>query len=80
MEANKIEELAMLTIVGDVSASVKDRLSALDYGAKYGAGTLKEVSVENVRERVRATLDAIREALPADQADAIIATIRPLWV
>lgn len=74
------ETAGLVTIVGEVSASVKDRISALDFGAKYGVGTLKEVSVEDVRGRVRQTLDVIRGALPADQADAIIASIRPLWV
>lgn len=80
MLANDAVELGLLTIDGMVSASVKDRLTALDFGAKYGVGALKEVSVEDVRERVRQTLDVIRGALSADKADAIIADIRPLWV
>jgi hypothetical protein len=47
--------------------------------AKYGLGTVREVSVENVRERVMATLTVIRERCSDEQAAAIVAELRPIW-
>lgn len=60
-------------------ASVTDRLRAMEILAKYGLGTLKEVSVENVRERVANTLDVIREHCSPEQATSIITALRPVW-
>lgn len=62
-----------------VSASPKDRLAALDLQAKYGLGALKEVSVENVRERVGQTLDVIRATLGQDEATKLVNALRPVW-
>lgn len=56
-----------------------DRLRALDMLAKYGLGTVKEVSVENVRERVQATLSIVRSHCSAEQADRIVEAMRPIW-
>lgn len=71
------EELATIANVLPVEAS--DRLRAIDMLAKYGLGTLKEVSVENVRERVQGTLAVIRKHASPEQAAAIISEMRPLW-
>lgn len=62
-----------------VSASPKDRLSALDLAGKYGLGTLKEVSVENVRERMRKTLAVLSKHVSEAQYAALVTEIRPLW-
>jgi hypothetical protein len=61
------------------SATVKDRLAALDHQAKYGLGVLKEVSVENVRERVEETLRIIRLHTSPEQAETLFAAIEPVW-
>lgn len=63
----------------EVSADVGDRIKAIDMLAKYGLGTLKEVSVENVRERVQDTLQVIRAQTSPEQATSIIAALRPIW-
>lgn len=63
----------------EISADISDRIKAIDMLAKYGLGTLKEVSVENVRERVQATLTVIRQHTSPDQAITIINALRPLW-
>lgn len=68
-----------VTFEATVSASVKDRIAALEHQAKYGLGALKEISVENVRERVAGTLAVIRSHCTADQSTAIIAALRPVW-
>lgn len=66
-------------IADDPESLPVDRLRALDFLARYGLGLLQELSVEQVRERVRRTLEAIWDALPAEQAAPIIDTLRRVW-
>ncbi|HEX5409194.1 MAG TPA: hypothetical protein VFW89_05435 [Gemmatimonadaceae bacterium] len=47
---------------------------------RYGLGTVRELSVDEVREQLRRTIDVIRQELPADQAESLLALIRPIWV
>lgn len=77
MEPKKMAGL--LSFEAKVSASVKDRIAALEHQAKYGLGALKEVSVENVRERVAATLGIIRTHCSAEIAQQIVNALRPVW-
>lgn len=79
LQERKSEDLFLVTIEGRVSASVKDRIAALDQMAKYAIGTLKEVSVENVRDRMRATMAVIRENTSPELAARLASLIRPLW-
>lgn len=74
-----LSELLTLNFDARVSASVKDRISALEHQAKYGLGALKEVSVENVRERVGQTLDVIRQLCQPDVSQQVIGALRPIW-
>lgn len=68
-----------LTFPAKQTASVRDRLSALDQMAKYGVGTLKEVSVDNVRERVLKTLEAIRLHTDTTTAEVLYRALEPIW-
>lgn len=72
-------EAMLVEINVEVSASPKDRLAALDLMAKYGLGALKEVSRENVQERLKATLETIRSVLGADEAETVITAIQGHW-
>jgi hypothetical protein len=56
-----------------------DTLDVADFLAKYGLGTMKEVSVENVRERLRLTLEVLRRELSAAELRAIIPQIEGVW-
>lgn len=71
--------LDQIEIDAVTSASPRDRLTALDLAAKYGLGSLKEISVDSVRERVRETLAVIRAQCPAALATQILAELRPIW-
>jgi hypothetical protein len=68
-----------IVIPGKTQASVKERLSALDQMAKYGVGTLKEVSIDNVRERVLKTLEAIKLHTDIETADVLYKALEPIW-
>jgi hypothetical protein len=63
----------------EISADVSDRLRAIDLLAKYGLGTLKEVSIEHVRERVQETVTVIKQHTSPDQAATILQALRPIW-
>jgi hypothetical protein len=56
-----------------------DTLDVADFLAKYGLGTMKEVTVENVRERLRLTLEVLRRELSAPQLRIIIPQIEGVW-
>lgn len=76
---NEGKDLFLVTFTVAVSASVKDRIAALEQMAKYAIGTLKEVSVENVRDRMKATMQVIREHAPEELANRLAGLIAPLW-
>lgn len=74
--------VAILETIADgklPNAEVGDRIKAIDMLAKYGLGAMKEVSVENVRDRVQATLGVIRQQVSPEQAETIFAELRPIW-
>lgn len=76
------DRIALLREIADgkvEDASTQDRLRALEILAKYGMGVVKEVSAENVRERVSLTLDVIRARCSPEQATAIINELKPVW-
>jgi hypothetical protein len=56
-----------------------ERLKALDLMARYGLGTTRDVSVEDVRDRLTATLAAIRRHLPIPEAERLVAELRGIW-
>jgi len=66
-------------IADDTSADCQDRIRGLDVLAKYGLGTVKEVSVDEVRERVRRTVEVIRNELPENLTTHVINLLRDIW-
>jgi hypothetical protein len=62
-----------------VSADVSDRLKAIDMLGKYGLGTVKEISVEAVREKVKETLRIIGEHTSPEQRVVIFRELQPVW-
>lgn len=61
------------------SATVRERREAMETLAKYGLGQVKEVSVENVRERVAATVAVVRRLCGSELAEEIVTALRPVW-
>jgi len=72
-----------LEVLDDVlkkrKAGELDTLDVAEFLAKYGLGTMKEVTVENVRERLRLTLEVLRRELTAPQLRIIIPQIEGVW-
>lgn len=73
------KDAAFVEIEVMVSASPKDRREAMDLMAKYGLGALREISVENVRERVAGTLDVIRENVAPELYERMLPQLRAQW-
>jgi hypothetical protein len=63
----------------ETGANPKDRVQAMDVMARYGLGALKEVSTEEVREKVGKTIDAVRVQCPPDLAVRVINAMRAIW-
>ena len=74
------ERVAVLEDIADSNAeSTADRIRAIDLLAKYGLGTLKEISTEDVAGRLRETIAIIRRRLPKSEADALLNEMRGVW-
>lgn len=61
------------------SASPADRIKAIDVMGKYGIGTLREISVDQVRERLRETINVINATLRESDADRVLQQLREIW-
>jgi hypothetical protein len=66
-------------IADDPKADPQDRIRAIDVLAKYGLGVTREMSVEEVRDRLRETVALICTGLPSHQATEILAQLRQVW-
>jgi hypothetical protein len=66
-------------IADDSDADPQDRIRALDILGKYGIGTVREVTADEVRERLRTTVGIIREALAPAVADALLSRLKEVW-
>ena len=56
-----------------------DRIRATDVVGKYGTGTLKEISVEEVQDRLRHTVEIIQNELQPDDADRVSGLLKEVW-
>jgi hypothetical protein len=63
----------------DPEAKPSDRIKAVDTLAKYGLGTIQEMSVDSVRGRLARTIELIRSELEPEQAVALLAKMAVLW-
>lgn|SRR5574341_1808029 len=66
-------------IADDHEAHAQDRIRAIDVLAKYGVGVVRELSVDDVRDRLRDTIIIIREALAPHQVPKVLAELREVW-
>ena len=74
------ERVATLEDIADSNEeSTADRIRAIDLLAKYGLGTLKEISTEDVAGRLRETVELIRRRLPEAEAEALLTEMRGVW-
>jgi hypothetical protein len=74
------ENLPILTdIIRSGDASNTDKLRGMDLQARFGVGTLSEVSTESVREKLQATARAIQELVPVDHQGQLLAQLREIW-
>lgn len=62
-----------------VRAAVSEQLKALDLMAKYGMGTMKAVSDDEIRQRLAETLEKIRNSPHVTNPEALIAELEPTW-
>lgn len=63
----------------EIGPSHGDRIRALDTMAKYGLGTTGELTVEDVRHRLVATVNLVRRTLSASEADCLLPQMKAIW-
>ena len=74
------ERVAVLEeIADDPDALDRDRIKAVDVLGKYGLGTVREVTVEDVKEKLRQTLELLKQELDPDEADRLIGRLKRIW-
>jgi hypothetical protein len=66
-------------IADDRCPDPTDRIRAVDVLGRYGLGTVREVTADEVRERLRVTLELIRSALTPALASELISQLRRVW-
>jgi hypothetical protein len=67
------------TVIKRVRAAVGEQLKAFDLMGKYGVGTLKAITDEDIRERLSQQLEIIRNSPNASDPEALIKEIEPAW-
>ena len=60
-----------------ISPTPGERIRAIEALHKIGMGSA--VNVANLRDRLRAQIRVIRETLPSEQADALLAALHEVW-
>ncbi len=66
-------------IADDTGARARDRIRAVDVLGKYGAGSLQGISVDDVQERMEATMEVIRRRTAPEQFAAISDAVARVW-
>ena len=66
-------------IADDPNVDPQDRIRAIDVLAKYGLGTLRELSVDDVRDRLRKTIAIVREHMAPDRVTEVLTRLREVW-
>lgn len=77
--AKRISVLRSIADGQDPDAKPGDRIKAVDVMLKYGLGVEHPISHDDIRGRLRATIDLIRRDLPPDVADPLLAKMSELW-
>jgi len=66
-------------IADDSKVAPCDRIRAVDTPAKYGLGQMVQVGMGDVRARLRATLELLRETLPEDEFTTLVHNLKEIW-
>lgn len=69
----------MEQIADSDSHDAADRLKAIDILGKYGLDARTQMGTDEVREKLRATVQIIRSELGTDLAEMLVSRIRPVW-
>jgi hypothetical protein len=66
-------------IADDPKVAPGDRIRAVDTLAKYGLGQMVQVGMDDVRGRLRATLELLRETLAEDEFTTLVHKLKEIW-
>lgn len=74
-----LSDLLLVDVEVGCSATVSQRLDVAEMQMRYGLGAVKEITVDNVRERVNRTLDALQSMMSKEQYLAACKVLEPIW-
>lgn len=80
----RIGEIKEVTVDGAVlkiytETPIREQRGAIAELAKIAIPQVKELSTEDVKDRLRQTIALIRSKLPPDQAESLLSEIEPIW-
>jgi hypothetical protein len=73
------ERIPMLAKIADSSERDSDRIKAIVALGNFGVGTLREMSTDDVREKLIQTIAILNANLSADDAERVLELMRPVW-
>lgn len=66
-------------IADDPTVAPSDRIRAIDLMGKYGIGQIRELGVDEVRDKLQTTVAIIRETLAPAIAEPLLSRLRSVW-
>lgn len=66
-------------ILASEEATNADKLRAVDLLLKYGLGAMKELSVDNVRDKLVETIQVIHQELSEEEAERVLLQLKDVW-
>lgn len=79
LQPNSLPDALLVSVRGKVSASPGERTKAIDTLGKYGLDARTQLSVDDVKERLRATVALLRAEFAPDVIEPVLARVRLLW-
>ena len=73
------ERIPTLARLADSAESDSDKIKAIDILGKYGLGTLREMSTDEVQDKLRQTIAILDANLSPEVAERIYELMRPVW-
>ena len=73
------ERIPTLAHIADTAEKTSDRIRAIEVLGKIGVGTLREMSTDEVQDKLRQTIAILDANLSPEVAERIYELMRPVW-
>jgi hypothetical protein len=73
------EDDLFATVMVKRSPSPKDRLGAVEHQGKYSIGAVREISVDNVREKLEQQITLLRNRFSGEVLTSLLLDLKEIW-